>query len=73
MGKRRDHRTRTALFGSLVLCLGCGGSTGTIDGQLSEKARESVFQKKVDLKNRPGTRTQNRSPRRSGAEPSPSS
>jgi hypothetical protein len=52
----------STLIGTLMVCLGCGGPAGTIDGQLSKQAREFVIQKKVDLKNRPGSRPPNDHP-----------
>jgi hypothetical protein len=61
-----------ALIAGLSACTGCGASA-TIDGELSDKAREAVFQKKVDLKNRQAPRAKTSSPGRNGADKTPAS
>jgi hypothetical protein len=52
---RRNRLRRLLLAGStliLTLLPGCGGS-GVVEGELSEAARKSLLQRKMDLKDKP--------------------
>jgi hypothetical protein len=64
-GRRQSWHVRHA---GLVLTMmawlgwGCGQAGDAIDGKLTEEARKSLFQKKVDVKNRPAASSRSGSP-----------
>ncbi len=70
MWHRRGLMICSTLLAVLSVCSGCGGS-GTLERELSDKAREAVFQKRVDLKNRQAPRTKTNSPGRKHADARP--
>ncbi len=73
----RRQRFRLLLHAALTLIytvsLGCGQSRDAIEGELPESARQSLFQKKMDVQNRsPGkSRVGKPSTKAPGQRPSP--
>jgi len=60
--RKRSWHVRHALVLSMIAWLGCGQAGDAIDGKLTEEARKSLFQKKVDVKNRPAASSRAGSP-----------
>jgi hypothetical protein len=57
-GREQSWLVRHAgLVLTMMAALGCGQAGDAIDRKLTEEARKSLFQKKVDVKNRPAARS----------------
>jgi hypothetical protein len=59
------------MLAAAMACAGCGRSSEPIDGELSKAARDSVFQKKVDVTNRALAQPQSRNAARSSKDRRP--
>jgi hypothetical protein len=64
IGARSRWCTRALALGfcAVAIEVGCDGSSSVIERELSESAKKTIFQKRVDVENRPPGRRESKNP-----------